>query len=69
MAKLKFPDADVPAFDPATGKWNADWYDAISAIKRLGLADLADYDNTTPATNGQVPVFNTASGKFKPGAN
>lgn len=30
------------------------------------LTALKDYDNSTPATNGQVPTWNTAAGKWVP---
>lgn len=33
----------------------------------LTLVELADFDNTTPATNNQVPVYNSTSKKWAPG--
>lgn len=68
MARVRIPPADVPAIDLKTGLLVQDWYDAFKALERLGLLDLADV-NTTVATNGQVPIWNSVSGKFVFGAN
>jgi len=68
MARIRIPPIDVPAIDPATGRWNADYYDIIKGLERLGLLDLADVSTTAPA-NLQVMIWNSASGKFIPGAN
>jgi hypothetical protein len=67
--RIRIPPQDVPAIDPATGKFTVDWYDTLKALEKVGLIDLADFDSSTAATNGQVPVFNSTSGKWKPGAN
>jgi hypothetical protein len=69
MARVRIPPIDVPAIDLKTGKFVIDWYDAIKGLEKLGLLDLADFDNSTAPANGQVPVFTSASGKWKPGAN
>jgi hypothetical protein len=42
MACIRIPPIDVPAIDPKTGKFVIDWYDAIKALEKLGLLDLAD---------------------------
>lgn len=69
MAKFRLPPPDVPAIDPVTGNWTADYYDLFKGLERLGLLDLADVNNATPPTNLQVLIWNAATGKFIPGAN
>lgn len=69
MARIRIPPPDVPAIDPATGRWSADWYDVMKSLERLGVLDLFDVNNATPPTNLQVLVWNAASSKFIPGAN
>lgn len=68
MARIRIPPPDVQAIDPATGRWTSDWYDVLKGLERLGLFDLADVSTAAP-TNGQVPVWNSASNKWIPGAN
>lgn len=68
MARVRIPPQDVAAIDPSTGKLVADWYDAFKALERLGLLDLYDVDTTAP-TNGQVPIYVSATGKLTFGAN
>lgn len=68
MARIKIPPPDVPAIDPATGKWTDDYYDIIKGLERLGLLDLFDVSRTTPS-NGQVLIYNSANKDFEPGAN
>jgi hypothetical protein len=66
--RIQIPPIDVAPIDPQTGRWTADYYDIIKSLERLGLLDLADISTTAPA-NGQVMIWNSASGKFIPGAN
>jgi hypothetical protein len=40
--RVRIPPIDVPAIDLKTGKFVIDWYDAIKALEKLGLLDLAD---------------------------
>lgn len=66
--KVRIPPIDVPAIDPATGKWTVDYYDIIKGLERLGLLDLADVSTTAP-TNTQVLVWNSTTKLWTPGAN
>ena len=66
--KVRIPPQDVPAIDIKTGKFVIDWYDAIKALEKLGLLDLADVSTTAPA-NGQVMIYNSTNKNFAPGAN
>ena len=66
--KVRIPPQDVPAIDIKTGKFVIDWYDAIKALEKLGLLDLADVSTTAP-TNGQVMIYNSTNKNFAPGAN
>lgn len=68
MARFSLPPPDVPVIDPTTGLWTADYYDIMKGLERLGLLDLFDVSTTAPA-NLQVMIWNSASGKFIPGAN
>lgn len=68
MARIRIPPPDVPAIDPATGKWTADWYDVMKGLERLGLLDLADVAASAP-TNGQVMIYNSTNKNFAPGSN
>jgi hypothetical protein len=68
MARVRIPPIDVPAIDLKTGKFVIDWYDAIKALEKLGLLDLADVSTTAPA-NGQVMIYNSTNKNFAPGAN
>lgn len=68
MARIRVPPIDVPAVDPKTGQFVADWYDVIKGLEKLGLLDLADVSTTAP-TNGQVMIYNATNKNFAPGAN
>jgi hypothetical protein len=68
MAKIRIPPPDVPAIDPATGKWTTDYYDIIKGLERLRFFDLADV-SITPPTDGQVPVYSGSSKLWTPGSN
>lgn len=68
MATKPIPPPDVPAIDPATGRWTEPWYDYLLARHRLAFTDLADVSPTAP-TNGQVPIWNSGTSKWTPGAN
>lgn len=68
MARIKIPPPDIPAIDPATGRWTDDYYDIIKGLERLGLLDLFDVSTTAPA-NGQVMIYNSTNKNFAPGAN
>jgi hypothetical protein len=43
MARIRIPPPDVPAIDPATGRWTQDWYDVLKGLERLGLLDLRTF--------------------------
>jgi hypothetical protein len=66
--RIKIPPQDVAAIDLATGRFTIDWYDAIKALEKLGLLDLADV-STTPPANTQVLTWNSTTSKWTPGAN
>jgi hypothetical protein len=66
--KFRMPPPDVQIIDPATGTLTTDGYDLFKSLERLGFLDLFDVSTTAP-TNGQVPVFNSTTGKWTPGAN
>jgi hypothetical protein len=68
MSRIRIPPPDVPAIDPATGKWTRDYYDIIKGLERLGLLDLADVATTAP-TNGQVMIYSSSNKNFAPGTN
>lgn len=68
MARIRIPPPDIPAIDPATGRFTNDWYDVLKALERVGLLDLFDVSTTAPA-NLQVMIWNSATSKFIPGAN
>jgi hypothetical protein len=68
MARIRIPPPDIPAIDPATGRWTEPYYDIIKGLERLGLLDLADVSTTAPA-NGQVMIYNSTNKNFAPGAN
>src|SRR5882757_9214044 len=38
-----------------------------NTLNPIALTQLADFDNTTPATNGQVPAWNSTTQKWTPG--
>lgn len=66
--RVRIPPIDVPAIDPATGKWTVDYYDIIKGLERLGVLDLADVSPTAP-TNTQVLVWNSTTKLWTPGSN
>lgn len=66
--RVRIPPIDVAAIDLSTGQFVADWYDAIKALEKLGLLDLADVSTTAP-TNGQVMIYNSTNKNFAPGTN
>jgi hypothetical protein len=68
MARIRIPPPDIPAIDPATGRWTEPYYDIIKGLERLGLLDLADVSTTAPA-NTQVLIWNATSKQWAPGAN
>lgn len=66
--------ANLPAYDEpvilANGHMNPNWYGFFTDLQKRGVLDMPDVDNTTtPIANNQVLVWNSAAGKFKPGAN
>lgn len=67
MARVRIPPQDVPAIDLTTGRLNIDWYDAIKALEKLGLLDLADVTTTAPADTNTVR-WSAAQKKFNYGA-
>lgn len=68
MARIRIPPPDVPAIDPATGRFTNDWYDVLKGLERLGLLDLFDVSTTAPS-NGQVLIYSSTNKNFAPGAN
>lgn len=66
--RVRIPPIDVAAIDLNTGQFVADWYDAIKALEKLGLLDLADVSTTAP-TNTQVPIWNSTTKLWTPGSN
>lgn len=65
--RVRIPPIDVPAIDINTGKFVIDWYDAIKALEKLGLLDLADVTTTAPADTNTVR-WSAAQKKFNYGA-
>jgi hypothetical protein len=65
--RIRIPPIDVPAIDVNTGKFVIDWYDAIKALEKLGLLDLADVTTTAPADTNTVR-WSAAQKKFNYGA-
>jgi hypothetical protein len=65
--RVRIPPIDVPAIDLKTGKFVIDWYDAIKALEKLGLLDLADVTTTAPADTNTVR-WSAAQKKFNYGA-
>jgi hypothetical protein len=65
--RVRIPPIDVPAIDLKTGKFVIDWYDAIKALEKLGLLDLADVSTTAPSRTNTVR-WSAANKKFAPGA-
>jgi hypothetical protein len=65
--RIRVPPIDVPAIDLNTGKFVIDWYDAIKALEKLGLLDLADVTTTAPADTNTVR-WSAAQKKFNYGA-
>lgn len=60
------PDGSI---NPAWLTWLTRMFKVLQVVRTRGLLDLADVDNSTPITNGQVLVFDGTDQKFKPGAN
>jgi hypothetical protein len=67
MARIRIPPPDVPAIDPATGRWVQDWYDVLKALERLRLIDLADVTTAAPADTNTVR-YSASSSKWNFGA-
>jgi hypothetical protein len=65
--RIRIPPQDVPAIDLATGKFTIDWYDAIKALEKLGLLDLADVTTAAPADTNTVR-WSAAQKRFNYGA-
>jgi hypothetical protein len=63
MAKIRIPPPDIPVIDLQTGRMTSDWYDAIKALERVGLMDLADVSPGTPAV-GQILAYTLSTGKW-----
>lgn len=40
-----------------------------NTLNPVAMTQLADFDNTTPATNGQVVAWNSTTGKFAPASS
>jgi hypothetical protein len=60
------PALDTPVVDPQTGKMTQTWYTYLQSHQKL--TQLPDVSTVAP-TNGQVLIFNSASGLWVPGAN
>jgi hypothetical protein len=67
MARIRIPPPDVPAIDPATGRFTRDWYDVLKGLERLGLLDLAGVVGGTPS-NGQLLAYQSGSWVLEPPA-
>jgi hypothetical protein len=68
MSRIRIPPPDIPAIDPATGRWTEAYYDIIKGLERLGLLDLADVSTTVP-TNAQVLTWDATNKRWNPAAN
>jgi hypothetical protein len=64
--RIKPPGQDVP-IQLADGSMEPLWYAFLTQKRNVLESD--DVDNSTPITNTQVLVWNSAAKKFKPGAN
>ncbi len=63
------PNKATPVLQP-DGKTVSDaWDEYFAFLGARGVLNMPDVDNSTPITNGQVLVYNSAAGKLKPGAN
>ncbi|MET4184958.1 hypothetical protein ABIB94_007087 [Bradyrhizobium sp. JR7.2] len=60
MARVRIPPIDVPAIDLKTGEFVIDWYDAIKALEKLGLFDLA----ATTTTVSGLPAATTNGSRY-----
>lgn len=61
-----FPGKDVPIINKETGTMNDTWYSYFQEHQKLTqLPDIS----TTPPTNGQVLIWNSATLRWTPGAN
>lgn len=68
MARFQMLPPDVAIFDIKTGLLTPDGYDLFKGLERLGFLDLADVSTTAP-TNTQVPIWNSTTKLWTPGAN
>jgi hypothetical protein len=72
MKKPILPGANEPVV-LSGGLINPVWYQYFSTMTdylvKRGVLDMPDVDNSTPIANTQVLIFNSTSGKLKPGAN
>lgn len=66
--KVVLPAQDEPLV-LSGGAVNPIWYAFFSALLKRGVLDLSDVDNSTPITNTQVLIWDSAAKKFKPGSN
>jgi len=72
VQRIPKPDKSTPLLEPDGKTISQAWFDWISYVDRqllVGVLGQPDVDNSTPITNTQVLIFNSAAGKFKPGAN
>lgn len=69
VQRIPKPDKSTPLLEADGKTISQAWFDYLGYLDRRGVLDLSDVDNSTPITNTQVLIFNSAAGKFKPGAN
>lgn len=67
MAIKPLPDESVPVV-LAGGVINPVWYEYFRSRERVGLSNLPDVKLTAIA-NGQVPIWDSSTSKWKNGAN
>jgi hypothetical protein len=60
------PGLDVPFVDLKTGQMTQVWYSYLQAHQKA--VQLPDVSTTAP-TNGQVLIYNSATGLWTPGTN
>ncbi|WP_022722871.1 hypothetical protein [Rhodopseudomonas sp. B29] len=66
VKKAILPGPDVPVVGQS-GLMTPSWYAFFSDLMRRGVLDMPDVDNTTAAiANGQLLIWDTSRGKFKP---
>lgn len=65
-ARIKPPAQNVP-IQLADGSMEPLWFAYLTQKRKVLDAD--DVDNSTPIANGEVLIYNSATGKLEPGVN